>query len=65
MFNQVQNKNSEISEANTIYGIRTNTNAVREYCNLLINFLEDQKYDELKLRLIEFKCKKEDVVLAD
>lgn len=30
------------SDANTVYGIRTNTNAVREYCNLLINYLVEK-----------------------
>ena len=41
MFNEAKQQLSDKSEANTIYGIRTNTNAVREYCILLINYLEE------------------------
>lgn len=38
----------EQSEAETVYGIRTNFNAVNEYLNLLMKFLKE-KFDELKL----------------
>ena len=38
---------SESSEDDTIYGIRTNMNAVFEYCNLLVRFILDNYMDLL------------------
>ena len=38
---------SESSEEETIYGIRTNMNAVYEYCNLLVRFIVDNYMDLL------------------
>lgn len=38
-----------------IYGIRTNINAVCEYCNLLIKFIEDHYYNHLFLKTAEYK----------
>lgn len=38
---------SESSEEDTIYGIRTNMNAVFEYCNLLVRFILDNYMDLL------------------
>lgn len=41
----------EGSEAETIYGIRTNYNAVNEYCNLLVKFIFDN-FGEVVLKRI-------------
>lgn len=38
---------SESSEEETVYGIRTNMNAVFEYCNLLVRFISDHYLDLL------------------
>jgi hypothetical protein len=37
----------EAVDEDTIYGIRTNINAVNEYCNLLIKFIEETQEEQL------------------
>lgn len=45
-------------EDETIYGIRTNINAVNEYCNLLIKFVETNHVDQLVRKITLMKLEK-------
>jgi hypothetical protein len=47
---------TESSEGDTIYGIRTNMNAVNEYCNLLVRFIID---NYLEMLVDKFNKKRE------
>jgi hypothetical protein len=49
---------TESSEGDTIYGIRTNMNAVNEYCNLLVRFIID---NYMEMLVEKFNKKKETV----
>ena len=42
----------------TVYGIRTNMNAISEYCSYLINYIEDNYIELMKKNIIEVKNKK-------
>ena len=44
MHNSPENEASSEEAEDTIYGIRTNVNAVSEYNNLLISFIEKKNF---------------------
>ena len=44
---------TETSDAETVYGIRTNYNAVNEYCNLLIKYILDHGAEEYRVAMVE------------
>jgi hypothetical protein len=43
---------TEASDAETVYGIRTNYNAVNEYCNLLIKYILDHGPEEYRVEMV-------------
>ena len=47
-----RNMTTEQSDAETVYGIRTNYNAVNEYCNLLIKYILDHGPDEYRINML-------------